>query len=283
MGNPAADQSVKDYLRCITREQLQAGVTPKQATPFFVHKLTQLSLHLQSKLDSPGLSSLQKFILARDQAYFKTAFFSGDRPGDLSHVKVPEILRFPNDDGFLFNHVWGKTLRDGDQNVFGVRRNPHTAICPIKGIEQYMAVAQQLSIDLSSGYLFRPTTPNGGIQDSPFTSAAAEARLKVYLKEMNADEGETLHGFRSGCAITLALTGADLAKIMDHVGWSRRHTALYYLQLAKVLNPAGASAHLSSSRAADVTEPWNNLNELKRFVCAFPTTAIQKRHYSDLS
>lgn len=156
LGNPAADQSVKDYLRCVTREQLQARVTPKQATPFFVHKLTQLSLHLQRKLDNPGISSLQKFVIARDQAYFKTAFFSGDRPGDLSHVKVPEILRFPNDDGFLFNHIWGKTLRDGDQNVFGIRRNPHTAICPIRGIEQYMDVAQQLSIDLSRGYLFRP-------------------------------------------------------------------------------------------------------------------------------
>ena len=55
---------------------------------------------------------------------------------------------------------------------------------------------------------------------------------------MNADNGETLHGFRSGCAITLALTGADLAEIMDHVGWTRRHTALYYMQLAKVLDPA---------------------------------------------
>ncbi|KAJ7371047.1 hypothetical protein OS493_028210 [Desmophyllum pertusum] len=40
---------------------------------------------------------------------------------------------------------------------------------------------------------------------------AAESRLKSYLKEMKADSGETLHGFRSGCAITLALTGADLA------------------------------------------------------------------------
>ncbi len=146
-----------------------------------------------------------------------------------------------------------------------------------------MAVAQQLSIDLSSGYLFCPTTPSGGIQDSPFTSAAAEACLKVYLKDMNVDEGETLHGFRSGCAITLALTGADLAEIMDHVGWSRRHTALYYLQLAKVLNPTGASARLSSSCAADVTEPLKDLNKLKRFVCAFPTAAIQKRQYSDLS
>ena len=38
---------------------------------------------------------------------------------------------------------------------------------------------------------------------------------------------------------TLALKGADLelSEIMDHIGWTRRHTALYYLQLAYVLNP----------------------------------------------
>ena len=79
-------------------------------------------------------------------------------------------------------------------------------------------MAQRLSIVLSTGYLFRPTTPQGAIQDAPFTSAAAEARLKAYLTVMNSNDGETLHGFRAGCAITLALTGADLAEIMDHVG-----------------------------------------------------------------
>ena len=34
LGNPAADKSVKDYLRLVTAEQLQARVTPKQASPF---------------------------------------------------------------------------------------------------------------------------------------------------------------------------------------------------------------------------------------------------------
>ena len=34
LGNPAADKSVKDYLRLVSAEQLQARVTPKQATPF---------------------------------------------------------------------------------------------------------------------------------------------------------------------------------------------------------------------------------------------------------
>ena len=39
LGNPAADKSVKDYLRLVTAEQLQVRVTPKQASPFLVDKL----------------------------------------------------------------------------------------------------------------------------------------------------------------------------------------------------------------------------------------------------
>ena len=277
LGNPATDQQVKDYLLLVTAEQLQARIQPKQATPFFVDKLAQLTNHLETTLCSPRLTPTQKFIVARDQAYFKAVFFSGDRPGDMGQVKVPEILRFPNDDGFLFNHVWGKTLRDGHNNIFGIRRNPQTAICPVKGIEQYMAVARELKVDLTKGYLFRPTTPQGGVLDSPLTSSTAEARLKVYLKEMGADNGETLHGFRAGCAITLALSGVELSEIMDHVGWARRHTALYYLQLAKVLNPEGASAKLAEADLTSAITEWSNINDLKRFVCAFPADTSLKR------
>ena len=105
-----------------------------------------------------------------------------------------------------------------------------------------MAVAQQLGIDLTRGYPFRPTTPQGNILDAPFRSNAAEARLKGYLKEMGSDDGETLLVFSAGCAITLALSEAELSEIMDHVGWTRRHSALHYLQFAEALNTAGAFA-----------------------------------------
>ena len=91
----------------------------------------------------------------------------------MGQVKVPEILRFPNDDGFLFNHIWGKTLRDGDKNVFGVRRNAQAEICPIRGVERYMEVTRDIRVDLTSGYLFRRITPDLGIKDAPFTSSAA--------------------------------------------------------------------------------------------------------------
>ena len=136
---------------------------------------------------------------------------------------------------------------------------------------------RRIGINLITSYLFRPTTTDNGVRDATLSSATAEARLKLYLKQMKADEGETLHGFRSGCAITLALTGADLSEIMEHVGWARRHTALYYLQLAKVLNPSGASARLAGTPLNETATPWKDTNKLKRFVCAFPGGTSQKR------
>lgn len=83
---------------------------------------------------------------------------------------TPEILRFASDDGFLFNHTWGKTLRDGSSNMSGIK------------------------------------------------------------------EGETLHSSRSVWAITLALSGAQLAYVMSHVGWKNGQAALYYMKLEEVLN-----------------------------------------------
>ena len=61
---------------------------------------------------------------------FSTGVSAGDRPGDLGQVKTPEILHFLNNDGLLFNHVWGKTLRDGSTNLFAVHRIKNPNVCP---------------------------------------------------------------------------------------------------------------------------------------------------------
>ena len=75
--------------------------------------------------------------------------------------------------------------------------------------------------------------------------------------------------------------GADLTEIMDHVGWTRRHMPSYYLQLAKVLNPAGASARLAAEDATKGPSRWTDITELKRFVCAFPVPHLHKRPHPD--
>ena len=84
-------------------------------------------------------------------------FNSGDRAGDLGLVKTPEIAHFPDDSGLLFNHIWGKTLRDGSSNLFGMHCHPNPALCPIRAVEMYVAVSREIGIDLSRGYLFRAT------------------------------------------------------------------------------------------------------------------------------
>ena len=111
--------------------------------------------------------------------------------------------------------------------------------------------------------------------NKPFTSSSAEARLKLYLKEAQFDEGETLHSFRSGSAITLALSGSQLADIMSYVGWNNKETAIYYMKLAVVLR-IDSSSHLlaaDSSETSALTENYMEINHLKNFVSAFPHTS----------
>ena len=56
LGNPAASLPVKEYLKSVTAEQLEARIIPKQATPLFVNKLLLLSRHLDRTLKEPNLS-----------------------------------------------------------------------------------------------------------------------------------------------------------------------------------------------------------------------------------
>ena len=94
LGNPATDDLVKIYLKW-PAEQLQVQVTPKQAIPFFPDKLLLLSNHLKRRLALPTLNASEQFVTTRDQAFFKTLFYFGDRAGDLGQVKMAEIARFP--------------------------------------------------------------------------------------------------------------------------------------------------------------------------------------------
>ncbi|CAH3174663.1 unnamed protein product [Porites lobata] len=189
-GNPAASSPVQGYLKALSEEQLRAHIVPKQAVPFFLLKLLLLARLWDRKMADPAVSPSALFILARDQAFFKTLFFSADRGSDLGCVKTAEIM----------------------------------------------------------------------------------PRLKYYLKDAKIDEGETLYGFHSGSAITLALSGSQLTDVMSHVGWSNKGTALYYMKLAEVLREGSPSDLLSSNElaASASTTLYADLNRLKDFVSAFP-------------
>ena len=108
-------------------------------------KLSQLTAHIDRNLQFTTITPTQRFILARDQAYFKAVFFSGDRPGDMGQVKVPEILRFPNDDGFLFNHVWGNGP-PFHPSVLKIRVGAATRSTSLKALDQYSHILITMNV-----------------------------------------------------------------------------------------------------------------------------------------
>ena len=177
----------------------------------------------------------------------KRCFFAGDRAADLLEIKTSEILRFPHNSGFLFNHVWTKSLRPRGAYVFAFSRGSNLNVCPVWGLELYVNVCNLLRIRLTPGFLFRPVTKSNGVGSSCLKLPAVQARLNFYaslLAQRLTRCHFTLHGFRSGDAVSLALEGVSLHEIMDHVGWRSSKTALHYIKLKQVVNPAGAAAKL---------------------------------------
>ena len=210
--------------------------------------------------------------MARDQAVFKALFFSGDRAADLLGLLTHNILRFPDNLGFLFNQVWTKSLRSGDSNVYALRRGTNKGICPVAGLEIYLNICDLLKVNVLSGFLFHTVSKQGLITSKALEPSAAQARLDLYVKSVKArlsNSSFTLHGFRSGVAVSLALADVSLDRIMDHVGWKSSKTALHYIKLKEVVNPEGAAAKLSKIHV-DTGKTYKARNNLEGSTKAFP-------------
>ena len=234
VGNPAADRSVTDYLKAVREEQLRAHVTPRQAEPIVVSDLEQLVRYIKTELSRSLQDPVSLYLLARDQALFRMLFFSADRAADLLQVVTANILRFPDNSGLLLRHVWTKSLRSGDSNVFALKRGTNLFVCPVTGLELYLSICRAIGVKVFSGFLFRSVSKQGRITANALEPAAAQARLNVYVKALQpslSSSSLTLHSFRSGAAISLALLDVPLDQIKDHVGWKSTTTALHYIKL----------------------------------------------------
>ena len=183
-----------------------------------------------------------------------------------------ELLYFPRKKGLLFNHVLTKTLRDGTSNLFSLKSYTRDlSLCPVKAIEIYISVSELLRISLRQGYLFRPRTPSGEVKSGPLDSWVAQSRLSTYVQELPMVFGNrriTLHGLRSGCTISLAMSGVDLQTFMDHVGWKTPNTARHCLRMEQVLKSGGAGDSLAEL-PLDLVKLYRKQNELTGFTRTF--------------
>ena len=222
-------------------------------------------------LKDPSNTSSKLYIYARDQAFLKIQFFAGDRAGDLGHTKTADILYFSDKKGLIFNHTLTKSLRDGSSNLFALRRYKDPFLCPVTALEVYIRMCDLLKISIRQGYLFRPASNSGNVQPGPFDSSAAQARLTHYVQPFPQDFKDrrvTLLGLRSGCAISLALSCADLNSIMEHIGWKTTSTAEHYIKLHQVMAPDGVSQTLANI-SLDLCDIYQRQNTLCGFSKAF--------------
>ena len=272
VGNPAACHTVSTYLADVREEQLKARVVLRQAEPILLADVEVIGSHIYSELlNAPHLSPTQIFVLARDQAIFKALFFAGDRASDLFQLKAADVFRMPDNSGVLLNHCWTKTLREGDVHVLALKRALNKTVCPVFGFELYVNICALLNVKLSPGFLFRPVLKSGAIGVDFFSTEAAQARLDFYVNTLRgrlSGNRFTMHGFRSGAAVSLALAGVPLHDIMDHVGWKCSKTAAHYIKLRQVMNPSGAASVLADLNP-NTGQSYKDMNLLRGFTPFF--------------
>ena len=280
--NPAGHRSVMMLLQDLKSEQLSAGIAPVQAKPLFSRKLRVLSLEMLKVLRSESMEPGTRFAVLRARAMLLLDAHSLKRGSELGQTLVQSVLRMPDDSGMLFNYVWGKTLRSGSAHVFGVLRLQSDAevMCPIVALDAYVRGAEELGVSLSGpdarGYLFRPWRgPGAPVGDTPLSASQLGSDLSYWLSRCNINNGETMHGLRSGGAIEAAIRGSSLSQVMDRAFWRSTKTAAHYMKFWQVLSlsVAGASAPVSETGGAEGSvlsaSEYEALDSLAGFFRAF--------------
>ncbi|CAG2202351.1 unnamed protein product [Mytilus edulis] len=225
-GNPACAPIVKEYLKLIREEQASAHVLPKQAKPIFLSKIKAMCSYIDREIKSPG-----------------------DRASDLSLVVAQEVKVLNDNSGLVFQHTFGKTLRGdkGKSNTFVIKKCDDLSICPVQGLLDYVNFCQVSTVDMSVGYLFRIVSEKGRVLDKAVNYSVMYERLRYYLSLLGIYEGETPHSFRSGCAVTMALSGAaeNVDQAMKHIGWFGRTSAEYYSRIHTLVDAGSIALRLS--------------------------------------
>ena len=252
LGNPVNSAVVDAYVKALKKEQALSHVPVKQAVPLFFGKLQKISDYILACLDKPNLKMADKFIFLRDRAFFLSQFFAGDRANDLGQVLGQEVRSLKDD--LLFKHTVGKTLSNGKVNTFAIKSLTNKSCCPVQALMQYVEGARSMGIDKSIGYLFRPCNKNKTqILEECLSYSVVYERLKMYLKALDLDEGETPHSLRRGCALTLTLSGtaSDAGRIMGHVGWFSKKSLDHYCEMSNIVDSSSVASLFAAVSDSD--------------------------------
>ena len=134
-----------------------------------------------------------------------------------------------------------------------------------------------MRLDLSCGFLFRPTSQKGGILNAPLLASTVQARLIKYLSSLGINDGESVHGFRARNSILLRRLGVSREEVTKHIGWRSIALVDYCTQVEKVMSSSTSSDALarstidngSGSSAEHLGNTFRKCNILSGFTAAF--------------
>lgn len=157
----------------------------------------------------------------------------------------------------------GEDPADGADHILTVPYDEKdVVVCPVRAVEQWIAVGRAEGWDMTSGYLFfdisegKDSKPTKG--SLSISTGKMSATLKVYAKEAGETQDFSLHSFRSGGAIVRALAGDSLSTIMQRAYWKNLKTAWRYMRLMEVI----AQGSEGTGMVEGVTEEqYRQLNE----------------------
>ena len=141
----------------------------------------------------------------------------------------------------------GKTLRRKRSRAFAVKQTANPAICPVRNLQFFVNLCTAMNVDLSAGFLFRPTSKKGGILNASLLASTIQARLIKYLSSLGINEGESVHGFRARNSILLRLLGVSKEEVAKHIDWKSTALVDHFTQVQKVMNTSAASDALACS------------------------------------
>ena len=183
-----------------------------------------------------------------------------------SEAYFDQIHQLPGNEGIIFQITKGKTVDIRDPRIVVLIRSPTKEFCPVQDLFSYINFCETNKIVSSGDFLFRPTNPSqSGLVSTPFTSSAANARLKLYLKTLKIWEGETPHSTRSGCALTLSWLGIDDKRIKLHVGWKSDTMMQHYIAGNDFCNRKSAAKAISFCSNVDVSNLADKFDQYKQF------------------
>lgn len=100
-----------------------------------------------------------------------------------------DVLKHPEGSSLLFHQRVGKTLRGKTSRAFAVKQTANPAICPVRKLQFFVELCNSRRLHLSSGFLFRPTSKNGGIVNASLLASTVQARLVKYLSFLGINDG----------------------------------------------------------------------------------------------